>query len=99
MLRKLLTKIDNGQNYIVDGEEVREVTLDNIYRIYVENLDPIGYDYNGSYYSCKMEDMIDKETAERTAAENKERNIAERVAYLKERMNGIMEELKELLQC
>jgi len=98
MLRKILTKIDNGQNYIVDCEEVREVTLDNIYRIYVENLEQIGYMCNGRAYSCRMEDMVDKKTAERIAAENKERNIAERVAYLKERMNSIMEELKELLQ-
>lgn len=98
MLRKILTKIDNGQNYIVDCEEVREVTLDNIYRIYVENLEQIGYRCNGRYYSCKVEDMVDKETAERIAAENKERNIAARVAFLKERMNNIMEELKELLQ-
>jgi len=98
MLRKILTKIDNKQNYIVDCEEVREVTLDSIYRIYVENLEPIGYWCNGRAYSCKVEDMVDKETAERIAAENKKRNIAERVAFLKERMNTIMTELKELMQ-
>ncbi len=98
MLRKLLTKIDNRQNYIVDNEEIREVTLDNIYRIYLNNLEEIGYNYDEHLYSCSIEDMVDKETAERIAAENKERNIAERIAYLKEKMNTIMTELKELLK-
>lgn len=98
MLRKLLTKIDNKQNYIVDNEEVREVALDNIYRIYGNDIGSIGYRYDENYYSCKVEDMVDKETAERIATENKERNKAARVEYLKAQMERIMEELKELLK-
>lgn len=98
MLRKLLTKIDKGQNYIVDDTEIREVTLDNIYGIFIHDTEPIHFSNNGHDYWCKIESMVDKETAERTAEENKERAVAERVAFLKERMNKIMEEIKELLK-
>lgn len=98
MIRKLLVKIDNKQNYIADDEKAIEITLDNIYRMYADNIGEIGIRHDGHIYSCRIEDMVDKETAESIAAENKERNKAARVAYLKTRLELTMAELKELLK-
>lgn len=99
MLRKLLTKIDNKQNFVEFRGEVYEVTLDNIYTIDTKDSQyPIHFYAGDSVAWCNLDDMLDKETAERYAKDRQAKAKAKRVADLKAQMNRIMEEIKELLK-
>lgn len=99
MIRELLVKIDNKQNFVEFEGEVYEVTLDNIYTIDTKDSQyPLHFYAGDSVAWCNLDDMLDKETAERYAKDRQAKTKAKRVADLKAQMNRIMEELKELLK-